>query len=38
MCLTEENDADMLTKPLARVALCKAMDRIGLGHPAEEEC
>ncbi len=35
---TEENDADMLTKPLARVALCKAMDRIGLRRPAEEEC
>ena len=35
---TEDNDADMLTKPLGRVTLQTIMKRLSLGGEAEEEC
>ena len=35
---TEENDADMLTKPLGPVLLNGILPRIGLGGAIEEEC
>ena len=35
---TEENDADVLTKPLGRIALSRVNDSIGLGSTTEEEC
>ena len=35
---SEENDADMLTKPLGRINLKMIMDRIWLRSAVEEEC
>ena len=35
---TEDNDADMLTKPLGRVAMQSIMKRLSLGGEVEEEC
>lgn len=35
---SEENDADMLTKPLGRILLGRILKRIQLGDSVEEEC
>lgn len=35
---SEDNDADLLTKPLGRVKLTRIMDRIGLRAAVEGEC
>lgn len=35
---TEHNDADILTKPVGRLVLVKAIERIGLGETDAEEC
>ena len=35
---TEDNDADMLTKPLGRVAMQSIMKRLSLSGAVEEEC
>ncbi len=35
---TEDNDSDILTKPLGPTLLRGIMDRLGLGGAIEEEC